>query len=73
MRSWFFSYLTELGPSELKEYINRFRKSDQGIESRARGHYRGHLGDGRSPPTVRCTWACAGADGDLAAPSRRRR
>ena len=46
---WFFSYLTELGPSELKEYINRFRKSDQGIESRARGHYRGHLGDGLSP------------------------
>ena len=46
---WYFSYLTELGPKELQKYIDRFRKSDQAIESRARGNYRGHLGDGLSP------------------------
>ena len=46
---WFFSYLTELGPKELKQYIDRFRKSDYAIESRARGYYRNHLGDGLSP------------------------
>ena len=44
---WFFSYLTELGPSELKEYINRFRKSDQGIENQNDQNYRTHIG-GRS-------------------------
>ena len=45
---WFFSYLTELGPTELKEYFNRFRKSDQGIENQNDHNYRTHIG-GRKP------------------------
>ena len=41
---WYFSFLTELGPTELKEYINRFRKSDQGIENQNDQNYRTHIG-----------------------------
>ena len=41
---WFFSYLTELGPAELRQYIDRFRKSDHGIETQNDKNYLTHIG-----------------------------
>ena len=44
----FFSYLTELGPTELRDYIDTFRKCDHGIETQNENNYRTHIG-GRKP------------------------
>ena len=41
---WFFSYLTELGPAELRQYIDRFRKSDYAVETHMIHNYHNHVG-----------------------------
>ena len=44
---WFFSYLTELGPTELIQYLDRFRKWDHVIETHSGRNYKDHLGPHR--------------------------